>query len=108
VDAGDTGSKTSHQQNRPFLNWRCRLTQADLYNGRKKVVGWLVLAPLVDVLTCSRYIFCMTALTGQRTRIVLYCVVVFLFASYAQEVEVINNVQELLRKTIKQAELQIQ
>jgi len=50
----------------------------------------------------------MTALTGQRTRIVLYCVVVFLFASYAQEVEVINNVQELLRKTIKQAELQIQ
>ena len=33
------GSKTLHQQNPlPVLNWRCRLTQTDLYNGRKTVV----------------------------------------------------------------------
>ena len=24
-----------HQQNPPVLNWRCQLTQVDLYNGRK-------------------------------------------------------------------------
>ena len=28
------GSKTLHQQNPPDLNWRYRLTQVDLYNGR--------------------------------------------------------------------------
>ena len=33
------GSKTLHQQNPPVLNWRCRLTHADLYNGRKTRVG---------------------------------------------------------------------
>ena len=27
-----------HQQNPPILNWRCRLTQVDLYNGHKMVV----------------------------------------------------------------------
>jgi len=27
-----------HQQNPPVLNWRCRLTQVDLNNGRKTVV----------------------------------------------------------------------
>jgi len=27
-----------HQQNPPVLNWRCWLTQVDLYNGRKTVV----------------------------------------------------------------------
>jgi len=32
------GSKTLHQQNHPVLNWRCRRTQVDLYNGRKTVV----------------------------------------------------------------------
>jgi len=26
-----------HQQNHPVLNWNCRLTQIELYNGRKKV-----------------------------------------------------------------------
>jgi len=30
-------SKTLHQQNPPVLNWRCRLTQVNLYNGRKTV-----------------------------------------------------------------------
>jgi len=32
------GSKTLHQQNRPVLNWRCRLARVDLYNGRDTVV----------------------------------------------------------------------
>jgi len=36
------GSKTLHQQNPPFLNWKCWLTQADLYNGHKTAA--LVLA----------------------------------------------------------------
>jgi len=31
-------SAALHQQNHPFLNWRCRLTQADLCYGRKTVV----------------------------------------------------------------------
>jgi len=31
-------SKTLHKQNPPVLNWRCWLTQVDLYNGRKTVV----------------------------------------------------------------------
>jgi len=37
-EQGHVGSKTSHQQNPPFLNWRCWLLQVDLYNGRKTVV----------------------------------------------------------------------
>ena len=35
---GHTDSKTLHQQNPPVRNWRCRLTQVDLYNGHKTVV----------------------------------------------------------------------
>ena len=35
---GHADSKTLHQQNPPILNWRCRLTQVDLYNGHKTVV----------------------------------------------------------------------
>jgi len=35
---GHAGSKTLHQQNPPVLNWRCQLTQVDLYDGRKMVV----------------------------------------------------------------------
>ena len=31
-------SKTLHPQNPPVLNWRCQLTQVDLYSGRKTVV----------------------------------------------------------------------
>jgi len=38
---GHVGGKTLHQQNLPVLNWRCRLTQVDLYNGREMVVSWL-------------------------------------------------------------------
>ena len=30
-------SKTLHQQNPPVLNWRCRLMQVNLNNGRKTV-----------------------------------------------------------------------
>ena len=37
---GHADSKTLHQQNPPVLNWRCRLMQVDLYNGRKRG-GWL-------------------------------------------------------------------
>jgi len=45
VKKGHAGSKTLHQQNPPFLNWRCRLTQVDLYtgNGPKTVVVVVVL-----------------------------------------------------------------
>jgi len=32
---GHVNSETLHQQNAPVLNWRCWLTQVDLYNGRK-------------------------------------------------------------------------
>jgi len=32
------GSKTLHQQKPPVLNWRCRLTQVDMYNGRQMVL----------------------------------------------------------------------
>ena len=32
------GHKTLHQQDPPVLNWRCRLTQVDLYNGHKTMV----------------------------------------------------------------------
>ena len=43
---GHAGSKTSHQQNHPVLNCRCRLTQVDLYNCHKAaavvVVVWMV------------------------------------------------------------------
>jgi len=49
---GHAGSKALQQQNPPVLNWKCRLTQVDLYNGRKTVVvvvvgldcatGWLM------------------------------------------------------------------
>jgi len=35
---GHAGSKTLHRQNPPVVNWRCWLTQADLYNGHKTVV----------------------------------------------------------------------
>jgi len=39
------GSKTLYQQNPPpVLNWRCRLTQVDLYNGRRTVVAVVVLS----------------------------------------------------------------
>ena len=40
---GHAGRKTLRQQNPPVLNWRCRLTQVDLYNGRKTVVVLVVL-----------------------------------------------------------------
>jgi len=35
---GHAGSKTLHQQNPPVLNWRCQLTQVDLYNDCRMVV----------------------------------------------------------------------
>ena len=37
------GSKTLHQLNPPVLNWRCWLTEVDLYNGCKWVVVVVVL-----------------------------------------------------------------
>jgi len=33
------GSETLLQQNPPVLNWRCRLVQVVMYNGRKMVVS---------------------------------------------------------------------
>jgi len=35
---GHVGSRTLLQQNPPVLNWGCRLSQADLYNGREMFV----------------------------------------------------------------------
>jgi len=48
-----------HQQNPlPVLNWRCRLTQVDLYNGRKMVVVVVVGNVLsTDVFQCSFFQF---------------------------------------------------
>ena len=40
---GHVGSKTLHQQNSPVLNWRCRLTQVDLYDRRETVLLLLLL-----------------------------------------------------------------
>ena len=40
------GSKTSHQQN-PVLDWRCQLTQVDLYSGCKTAVVVVVKMNLV-------------------------------------------------------------
>ena len=44
---GHVGSKTLHQENPPVLNWRCRLTQVGLHNGRETVV-----VVVVVVCTC--------------------------------------------------------
>jgi len=44
-----------HQQNPPVLNWRCRLTQVDLYNGCK-MGGWVWLG--VVYLYCYLYLCC--------------------------------------------------
>ena len=41
---GHAGSKTLHQQNPRVLNWRCQLTQVDLYNGRKTVVAVVLIS----------------------------------------------------------------
>jgi len=43
--------KTLHQQNPPLRNWRCRLKQVDLYNGRKMLVV-VVVSVLAVVVTC--------------------------------------------------------
>jgi len=37
------GSRTLLQQNPPVLNWRCRLTQVVLCNGRKTVVVYIII-----------------------------------------------------------------
>jgi len=58
---GHAGSKTLHEQNPPVLNWRCRLTQVDLYNGRKMVlvvvvvVLFLVLGCMWCKVDCDQY-----------------------------------------------------
>ena len=43
--------KHLHQQNPPVLNWRCQLTQVDLYNGHKMVVV-VVVAEVAKNLKC--------------------------------------------------------
>ena len=42
-------SAALHQQNHPFLNWKCRLTQADLCYGRKTVVVVVVVVVVVFI-----------------------------------------------------------
>jgi len=44
---GPLGSKTLHQQNPPVLDWRCRLTQVDLYNSRKTAIVVVVVVVVV-------------------------------------------------------------
>jgi len=41
-----------HKQNPPVLNWRCWLTQVDLYNGHK-MVGVVVVHSLSSQYSCS-------------------------------------------------------
>jgi len=56
---GHAGSKTLHRLNPPVLNWRCRLTQVDLYNGRKTVVVVVgqcdleCMLPLLQLFVCG-------------------------------------------------------
>jgi len=45
---GHAGSKTLHRQNPPVRNWRCWLTQVDLYNGHKTLCD--VVAMVIDVI----------------------------------------------------------
>jgi len=42
-----------HQQNAPALNWRCQLTQADLYNGHKIVVVAVLLFIMIKIPSIS-------------------------------------------------------
>ena len=49
---GNTGSKPLHQQNPPSVNWRCRLAQADLYNGRTMSAAIVVHNHIVSTLPC--------------------------------------------------------
>ena len=49
---GNTGSKPLHQQNPPSVNWRCRLAQADLYNGRTMAAAIVVHNHTVSILPC--------------------------------------------------------
>ena len=51
-------SKTLHQLNPPVANWRCRLTQVDLYNGHKTVVCTLLLVTSSNTDQFSNY-YCM-------------------------------------------------
>ena len=51
---GHVGNKTLHRQNPPVLNWRCWLTQVDLYNGDKMV---LVVVQLLYS-RCSLLLYC--------------------------------------------------
>jgi len=46
---------TLHQQNPPVLNWRCRLTQIDVHNGRKKVVVVVVVVVIYYYFLRPRY-----------------------------------------------------
>ena len=41
------GIETLQQQNPPVRNWRCRLTQIDLYSGRKTAVVVVVVVVVV-------------------------------------------------------------
>jgi len=45
--------KTLHQQNPAVLNWRCRLTQVDLYSSRKTVVVLLSPRQLSAAVNCK-------------------------------------------------------
>ena len=44
-----------HQQNPPVLNWRCRLTQIDVHNGRKTVVVVVVVVVIYYYFLRPRY-----------------------------------------------------
>jgi len=49
---GRADSKTLHEQNPPVLNWKCRLTQVDLYDGRNIVVVVVVMNLSYDISKC--------------------------------------------------------
>jgi len=51
------GIETLQQQNPPVRNWRCRLTQIDLFSGRKTAVVVVVVVVVVFFLLYFNFAF---------------------------------------------------
>jgi len=49
--------KLRNQQNPPVLNWRCQITQVDLYNGRNMIVVVAVAQQYKKVLNAIQTIY---------------------------------------------------
>jgi len=55
-----------NKQNPPVLNWRCWLTQVDLYNGCKTVVVVVVVVVLSDVHKLNAELYSVMSVTGKH------------------------------------------